>query len=665
MNRRAIIVMALIAFSAAAYSDRISAIEPARLTLEDLASVEALQVPSLSPDGKWFALSWQGQIVLVSSDGGWPTPLTSTPGGKSGLDWSPDGKSIAYASGGAIWSAPVGGGQPVRLTEGARGSGDPRTAADRSPRWSPNGKWIIFETGRRGNGDLAVVSADGLTTNLLTSTPADESSPAWSQDGTKIAYVERSPEYFSGRLRLADFDVNTGRFKDVAKVLHEAAQDRGGGWSIRRVSWSPDGKSLALVLQDTGWDKLYLLSVNGGKPRAITDGESEDDDPVFSPDGRWLAFVSNRTRREERHVWIAPAEGGRARRLTNAHAGVESNPQWSPDGRLIYFNRSSSFEPSALAVAPIGREAGREAESGAEGGQAPRFLIRTQPRNFAATGLRDPEVARYTSKDGLEISGILYKPLGFQAGARYPAVLWIHGGPEGQDTLNFDPWALYLAQQGYLVLEPNYRGSNGYGEKFRNLNVEDSGGGEVDDVVAGAQYLVAQGLADSGRIAIGGGSHGGTMVAYAVTKRPEVFKVAIELYGVVDRATYIERTNRNAAIRWMRKMGGTPQEKPQVYAKANVLTDVPKITAPLLIMHGEDDPQVPPYESQQFVAALKKAGKTHVYFTYPKEQHGFSQREHKLDAWRKQLAFLNRYLQPQYGRSITSTSEIVLDEKDD
>jgi dipeptidyl aminopeptidase/acylaminoacyl peptidase len=656
MNRRAIIVTALIAFVAAVHSAGTSAIEPARLTLEDLASVETLQTPSLSPDGKWFALTWQGQIVLVPSGGGWPTPLTSTPGGKSGLDWSPDGKSIAYAGGGAIWSVPAGGGQPVRLTEGTRGSGDPRTAADRSPRWSPNGKWVIFETGRRGNADLAIVSADGLIAGLLTSTSADEGSPEWSPDGTKIAYVERLPDYFSGRVRLADFDVNTGRFKDAARILYEAQQDRGGGWSIRRVSWSPDGKSLALVLQETGWDKIYLLPVNGGKPRAITDGESEDGDPVFSPDGRWLAFVSNRARREEQHVWIVPAEGGAARRLTNAPACVESNPQWSPDGRLVYFNRSSFFEPAALAVSSF--------DSGAESARAPQFLIRTQPRNFAATGLRDPEVVRYASKDGLEISAVLYKPLGFQSGTRYPAVLWIHGGPEGQDTLNFDPWALYLAQQGYLVLEPNYRGSSGYGEKFRNLNVEDSGGGEVDDVVAGAQYLVAQGLAYPSRIAIGGGSHGGTMVAYAVTKRPEVFQVAIELYGVVDRATYIERTNRNAAIRWMRKMGGSPQEKPQVYAKANVLADVPKITAPILIMHGEDDPQVPPYESQQFVAALKRAGKTHLYFTYPKEQHGFSQKEHRLDAWRKQVAFLNRYLKPQYGRGITSTSEIVLDEKE-
>jgi dipeptidyl aminopeptidase/acylaminoacyl peptidase len=131
---------------------------------------------------------------------------------------------------------------------------------------------------------------------------------------------------------------------------------------------------------------------------------------------------------------------------------------------------------------------------------------------------------------------------------------------------------------------------------------------------------------------------------------------------VVDRQSFIERTNKNSAIRWTAKMGGTIAEKPEVYRKANILADVPKIQAPLLIQHGEDDPQVPPYESVQFTEALKKAGKQYLYFTYPKELHGFSQRDHRLDAWHKQLAFLNYFLQPTTGRSITSTQEFVLDE---
>jgi dipeptidyl aminopeptidase/acylaminoacyl peptidase len=289
---------------------------------------------------------------------------------------------------------------------------------------------------------------------------------------------------------------------------------------------------------------------------------------------------------------------------------------------------------------------------------AAKYLTHTTPKNFE-TGLIMPEEVHYRSKDGIDIAAILHKPRGFKAGAKYPAVLWIHGGPEGQDTFRFDAWPQYLAQAGYVVLQPNYRGSSGYGEKFRNLNVEDSGGGEMDDVAAGAQYLIDKGLADPKRLAIGGGSHGGTMVAYAVTKYPTLFQAAIEMYGVVDRATFNERTNRGSAIRWMMKMGGPPAEKPEVYRRANALLDVAKIQTPLLILHGENDPQVPPYESAQFVKALKEHRKVYYYFTYPNELHGFAQREHRLDAWKKELAFLEKYIQPKYGQSSTSVDDLL------
>jgi dipeptidyl aminopeptidase/acylaminoacyl peptidase len=274
--------------------------------------------------------------------------------------------------------------------------------------------------------------------------------------------------------------------------------------------------------------------------------------------------------------------------------------------------------------------------------------------------LQVPERVQYRCKDGLPITALLYKPRSLPADVRHPALLLIHGGPEAQDVFRLDVWAQYLAQQGYLVLEPNYRGSIGYGEKFRNLNIEDSGGGEMDDVAAGAQYLIDKGWADPKRIAIGGGSHGGTMTAYAVTRYPDLFAAAIEMFGVVDRATFVERTNRNSAVRWMMKMGGSPTEKPEVYQRANSLLKVDKITAPLLILHGENDPQVPPYESVQFVKALGERQKVYYYFTYPNELHGFSQREHRLDAWRKQLAFLQKYIQPKYGLSSTSTDALLL-----
>ncbi|MFY9556146.1 MAG: S9 family peptidase, partial [Blastocatellia bacterium] len=582
-------------------------LKPDKITLEDLLAVEPVGTPVLSPDGTQFALVRNEQIVVMPSDGGWPSTLTTTAGGKSGLSWSPDGQMLAYASQGGIWVVDVRGGEPSRLTNAPPGAGDPRGAADRQPQWSPNGAWILFETGRRGNNDLMVVSADGMTSSYLTITDADESVPAWSPEGTRISYTARAPEYFSGKLKVLSFDSAAGRSRGEPVELYTAPTDRGGGWAIRRAAWTPDGRNLAVVLQQSGWDKVYFIPATGGAPKQITSGEWEDDAPVFSRDGKWMAIVSNQLSRETRDIWIVGSDKSSSKLLCEGvkPAGFETNPQWSPDGSKIYFMRNTPLETPNLMVATVASPS------------SPRYLTRTLPLNFARAGFRMPERVSYQSKDELEITAMLYKPAGARPGTRYPTVLWIHGGPEGQDGFNWDSWAMFLSQEGYLVLEPNYRGSSGYGEKFRNLNVEDSGGGEMDDVAAGAQYLIARGLADQARIAIGGGSHGGTMVAYAVTKHPEMFKAAIELYGVVDRATFNERTNRNSAVRWMMKMGGSPDQKPDVYRKANSLADVAKIKTPLLIMHGEQDPQVPPYESAQFVQALKRQGKPHWYFTYP------------------------------------------------
>ena len=614
-----------------------------RLTLNDLLSVEPIGDTALSPDRKTIALVRDGQIFLLPSEGGWPVALTSAAGGKSGLTWSPDNRKIAYASAGSIWTVNAEGGQPKRLTRAIPGDGDPRQSGDRAPQWSPKGRWILFETGRRGHNSINVVSDDGDTERFLTNSNNDDVAAVWSPDGQHVSYTERSREHFSGELRRIDFDPKTAITSDPV-VLYKSPNDRGGGWSIRQAAWSPDSRNLAIVLQTSGWDHVYLIPASGGEPKALTDGAFEDSDPVFSPNGHELAIISSRKNLEASQIWIVPLDKAAPRPVTTFSVpGVESSPEWSPDGAKIFFHRSSPVESGDLWVADVRR------------GAEPRALTSTLPKNFHGA-LQVPEKISYASKDGTQISALLYKT----AAAKAPGVLWIHGGPEGQDVFRLDLWAQYLAQQGYVVLEPNYRGSSGYGEKFRNLNVEDSGGGEMDDVAAGAQYLIEKGLADPKRLAIGGGSHGGTMVAYAVTKYPTLFQAAIEMYGVVDRATFVERTNRNSAIRWMMKMGGNPAEKPDGYQRANSLARVADIQTPLLILHGENDPQVPPYESVQFTRALKEHNKVFYYYTYPNELHGFAQREHRLDAWRKELAFLERYIQPRFGQSSTSTDDLAL-----
>src|SRR3984957_913905 len=244
----------------------------AHLTLQDLLSFEPIGDYALSPDGKTIALTRAGQIVLLPSGGGWPVALTSTQGGKSGLDWSPDSKQIAYASQGSIWVVSAAGGAPRRLTNAPAGGGDPRQATDRGPRWSPQGRWILFQSGRRGINSLLVVSADGNTTSFLTSAKEEAEEGRWSPSGDEIVYVTRQKEFFSGRLNLLKFDAHAGQPIGEPSVLYTAPVDRGGGWAIRGAVWSPDGKTLATVLQDSGWNHIYLLSPKGGEPKQITDG---------------------------------------------------------------------------------------------------------------------------------------------------------------------------------------------------------------------------------------------------------------------------------------------------------------------------------------------------------------------------------------------------------
>jgi dipeptidyl aminopeptidase/acylaminoacyl peptidase len=628
------------------------------LTLQNLVSgpVGFRRDSALAPDGKHFAVIDKGQIALLPVEGGTAVPITSTPGAKSEISWSHDGQKLAYVSDGDVWEISASGGEPKQLTSGPVGPGDPRGATDHFPLWNPDGKWILFQSGRKGWNELYVVSEDGKTKNYIAATEiysgADQignvvadrgdavssdrfdPNPAWSPDGKSISYTERSRQFFSGKLTVAAFDNAAGTAKGDARDLYIAKNDRGGAWAVNTAAWAPNNKTLAVVLQETGWDKVFLISAAGGTPRQLTRGDSEDEDPVYSPDGKLIAIVSNRGIAEERHIWIVPVNGGAPWRLTHLD-GIESSPQWSPDSKTIYFSRGTSLRAASMYSAL------------AHGSGEPHPLEPVTPSIFEQSGLTPPTVVHFSGRDGLKLAGILFRPLGFKEGRRYPLVIWAHGGPEGQDVLTLSPWSLFLAQRGFLVFEPNFRGSTGYGERFRNLNVEDSGGGEIQDIGAAATYLVQQGLADPQRVAIGGGSHGGTVVANAVTKLPDTFAAGIELFGVVDRALFLQYTNRNSKIRWETKMGGTPDQKPAVYRQANVLPDVAKIKTPLLIMHGEQDPQVPPQESAEFVAALKEAGKTYTYVTYPREGHGFRERDHRLDAYEKQLAFLDQYLKPQ------------------
>ncbi len=643
-HRRLAGLLFLAAFSAEA--------QRGSLTLDDLLAAKPITESAVSPDGARVAFTREGQIYTMPLTGGWPAELTAGGTPKSAINWSPDGKSVAFASRGSIWTVPAVGGEPRRLTNAVpAATGDPREAADRGPQWSPKGGWLLFATGRRGHNSLMTVREDGEAESFVADPrEGDADEGVWSPDGAAVAYVLRTREHFSGEIRVQAVDPRSGQPEGAAVTVYTAPVDAGGSWAVRGLKWTPDGKHLAAVLQTSGWDHIYLLDPRAGAaPQVLTGGESEDEAPEFSPDGRSVAFVSNRNEDggspEQRRVWVQTLGGGAPRLLAAQDMpGVDADPRWTPDGKAVLFRRESPLHPADLYTAE------------ATGGAA-RALTHTLPGSYEGA-LQVPERVSWKGGNGLPVDGLLYTARHGKPGVPPPAVLWVHGGPEGQDLFRLDLWAQYLADAGFTVLEPNYRGSIGYGEHFRNLNVRDSNGGEVDDVAAGAQYLVDRKLADPKRLAIGGGSHGGTMTAYMVVHYPRLFAAAIEGYGVVDRALFVERTNPNSAIRWQMKMGGSPTEAPEAYAKADVLLQVDKVQTPVLILHGENDPQVPPAESAAFARALAAHGKTFFYYTYPGELHGFSKPDHRLDAWGKERAFLDHYIAPKEGTTNTEITTV-------
>ena len=373
----------------------------------------------LAPDGKHFALIEKGQIALLPIGGGAAVPVTATPGGKSEINWSPDSTKLAFISQGQIWIVPVSGGAPVKLTDDPTGPGDPRGASDHLPKWNPNGKWILYESGRRGWNQIYVVSEDGKAEHLIASTeiytggdviassPPDQGdavssdrfapNPAWSPNGTEISYTERSRESFSGKLNIVTFDQSSGTPTGSPRTLYTARNDPGGAWAVNTAAWSPDSQTLAVVLQETDWDKVFLIPAAGGKPKQLTTGQWEDETPVYAPNGKWIAIVSNRNPPEERHIWIVPVDGSAPWQLTHLD-GVENDPQWSPDSSTLYFVRGTLLRTPVTYVASI------------RGENEARPLQPLQPSIFEQARLPAPEIAHFKGKDGLPLAGILFPP---------------------------------------------------------------------------------------------------------------------------------------------------------------------------------------------------------------------------------------------------------------
>ena len=585
-----------------------------------------------------------------------------------GVDLSPDGSEVAFSWNRSgtfeIYSAPLEGERIFQLTD----------AKERSvwPRWSPDARQLAFLRDRGGDEqfDIWFVDRDGEhERNLTNETGVVHRDIAWSPDGTKLAYTANA----GGKaFAIHVIDVGTGKKRALTDGVRDDMQPR----------WSPDGTLLVFWSRRddvrTNAD-LYVVPSLGGEAtlletRAGKDGESFD--PQWSPDGTRIAFTTDTRGRQE--IAIASYAERQISRVEHMTESIydEYGAVWRPDGRaLVYLHNEDaavslrrvfavSHADHAVSDIPgmhLSPDVGPDSDTTAFLFSSPshpwdvfmtreraieaRALTRSLPATIDSATLVEPSHVRYPGADGDEVPALVFLPYAeaLRGEKIPPAIINIHGGPTTQHHREWDLATQVFVNAGFVVLEPNPRGSTGYGKAWREANRRDWGGKDLEDIARGAAWLGDQKLADPARIGVYGGSYGGYLTLMSLALRPDRFAAGVSVVGVVSWKTMAE-TTRGDLREYLFREFGDPAKDAELYRERSPLTHASKIRAPLLILQGENDPRVPRGEAEQVVKALRDGGKTHEYHVYPGEGHGFRVTENRIDALRRALDWFDRHL---------------------
>jgi dipeptidyl aminopeptidase/acylaminoacyl peptidase len=601
-------------------------------SIEQLVDIPAAGFPRWSPDGVHLAylfdqpgVGWQ--LWIYDPATGERRRVSERSVRPARPAWSPDSRTVALVSGNGvggsdIWLVPVrGDGVERRLVGGGWET--------RSPAFSPDGSSVAFISGEAGALDIWIVPASGGDARRLTeaTNPRDEPrwAPQWSPDGAWIAYISsRSGERNNDDLWLVSPDGEHHRQLTTGLMVNTDA------------AWSPDGRWIALVGNTVNehWygddADVWRIDAVEGPPIRLTPagGHSwrlEGGGLAWSPDGASAFALSHRN--GDRNITVVPADGGVRTAVTNL-TGVVSDFALSPDGQTLAFIHASQLSPPDLFIMP------------ASGGRPVRI---TQSVRMVDGAARAPERVPYRSYDGLYCDGYLYLPPDFDERKQYPGLIQVHGGGTNSFGNGWHPVEQWLSAQGFVVFGVEYRGSSGYGRDFAGLSYADWGGGQTRDAVAAGEWLQAQ--AYISRVGLYGQSYGGYLTLHGVVAAPDLFAAAVDMYGKTNMFTAQVHADRVGRVFVARDYWGRlAHEIPEAMERASTFPRLSRIRTPLLILHGDKDPRVPPIESAQVARTMQQAGLVHEYVVYPGEGHGFRKREHRIDCYQRILAWFDRYL---------------------
>ncbi|MGH9942866.1 MAG: prolyl oligopeptidase family serine peptidase [Pyrinomonadaceae bacterium] len=591
----------------------------ATYTVEELASVPSLFNARQLPDGG---------IVYVSDQSGdyelWVRPASGQPEQLTTLRQlvvnprvAPDGASVVFGS-------DFGGNERYdlyRLDLKSRKI-EPLVAtkdiSETGHRFSPDGKWLAYEADPeiQFRPQLYMRELATGTEQQLTKGAVPAYAPVWSHDGQQLAAVRTGDDQHGDLLIVSVADARVMEIKPPSD-----------GHILRPVEFSPDNRQLlARTKNAEGFEQLALVNLAGGSVKRISTPRWDVGEATWH-DAAGIFFTRNVSGRYG--LYHLPTPDAAPTELI-APRGVVSDLDVNKDGTKLSFVRADATQPADLYSHDL------KSRQTAQ-------LTRSLPAKIDPARLSAAEPFKVSSFDGTPIEGLLYRPKSGGTRQPYPAVALIHGGPNGQSVEDFSPMTQALAQSGFVVVEPNYRGSTGYGKKFEDLNNKDWGGGDRRDVRAVLEHFVREGLIDRRRIGITGGSYGGYMTLIALTKDPDFYAAGADSYGMHDLAEDYNLTKDRFGL-WYETEMGTPEKSPELFADRSPISFLKDLKAPLIVFQGANDTNVPQAESDKMVSELKKMGRKVEYIVYRDEGHGFTRRPNRIDNMRRTTDFFREHM---------------------
>jgi dipeptidyl aminopeptidase/acylaminoacyl peptidase len=632
-------------------------------TIDDLLTVKSAAGAQISPDGRWVAYT-----------------VTET-----------DFRQDAYVT--HLWLADAASGRAFQLTRGEKGVG--------GAQWSPDSQWLAFTSNRIGDrNQIFVIRPDGGEALQLTKAETAVGAFTWSQDGRQIAFAATEPQPQASKDRrehFGDFEVVREEYThqhlwtfDVADAMKAPVagtqRTKGKDFNVGAASWSPDGSRIAFsatanpdLIQGETAD-VYLLTLADNSVKTLVAQPGPDSGPRWSPDGRQIIFSSYMGNRSyfasNSRLAVISVEGGTPRSITDGFDEQPGFVAWNADG--VYFSGSQKTASHLFKVDPTtaritrvsnpdalmagsfslsgdGRRLAFTASSPASLNEvfvtdlpsfSPRALT-TMSEQANAFVLGTREVISWKSQDGTVIEGVLIKPADFDPAKRYPLLCIIHGGPTGIDRpALLAPDARYYpsdiwAARGALILKVNYRGSAGYGEKFRKLNVRNLGVGDAWDVISGVEFLIDKGWVDPKKVGCMGWSQGGYISAFLTASSDRFAAISVGA-GISNWATYYYNTDITPFT--INYLGDDPADDPEIYKKTSPMTYIKNARTPTLIQHGELDRRVPIPNAYELRQGLEDRGVKVEMVVYKGFGHGITKPKAMRAVMQHNLAWFNHYL---------------------